>query len=260
MSPAKSPHRSSARRVTLRDVAARVGVSSATVSNAYNRPDQLSPELRTRVLRAAQELGYGGPDPLARSLRRGRSGVIGVVYDSPLHFAFADPAASLFLGGVARALQRDGLNLLLLAGGHGPKGDPVAGASVDGLLFYASPLAQEMLAALRARQLPAVLVDQAPLPGVPFVGIEDEAGALAAARHLRELGHRELGVLALPLSKGGVPNVHMRARLEGYHQALAGTGAQLHVCESPNTHEAGEERTHKLLGGPSGHHGPAVHE
>ena len=42
------------RRVTLRDVAARLGVSPATVSNAYNRPDQLSPELRGRVLEAAR--------------------------------------------------------------------------------------------------------------------------------------------------------------------------------------------------------------
>ena len=58
------------RRVTLKDVAEAVGVAPSTVSNAYNRPDQLSPELRERILAAAARLGYNGPDPAARQLRR----------------------------------------------------------------------------------------------------------------------------------------------------------------------------------------------
>ena len=104
-----------ASRPTLRDVARRLGVSVATVSNAYNRPDQLSEDLRGRILAAARDLGYQGPDPLARSLRRGRTGVLGVVYDAPLEYAFADPAAALFLGSVTRAVQDHDLNVLLLA-------------------------------------------------------------------------------------------------------------------------------------------------
>src|SRR3712207_9211071 len=83
-----------ARRATIKEVAAEVGVSAATVSNAYNRPDQLSPELRERVFAAAKKLGYAGPDPVARGLRRGRSGAVGVVYADPLSYAFADPARS----------------------------------------------------------------------------------------------------------------------------------------------------------------------
>src|ERR687896_656680 len=54
--------------VTLATVAKALGVSRTTVSNAYNRPDQLSPELRERVLETARELGYHGPD--RRHLRR----------------------------------------------------------------------------------------------------------------------------------------------------------------------------------------------
>lgn len=243
MPPAKVPPR----RVTLRDVAARLGVSPATVSNAYNRPDQLSPDLRARVLKAARELGYSGPDPLARSLRRGRSGVIGVVYDSPLQSAFADPAASLFLGGVARAVQEEGLNLLLLAGAGEAEPSPVTAASVDGVILYATTGASPALVAARARALPAVLVDQAPQEGLPLVGIEDEEGAHAAARHLRDLGHREVGVLALPLGGEGAPNAHIRARLEGYRRGLEGA-AGLHLCESPdNSPESGAHLTRGLL-------------
>ena len=63
-----------------------------TVSNAYNRPDQLSPALREKILETARELGYGGPDPVARTLKRGATGSVGVVLDYPLTTAFTDPA------------------------------------------------------------------------------------------------------------------------------------------------------------------------
>src|ERR687895_1245056 len=90
--------KSGGRRATLKEVAEELGVAPSTVSNAYNRPDQLSAALRERVLEAARRLGYPGPDPLARGLRRGRAGAIGLVYDSRLSYAVRDPAAVAFLG------------------------------------------------------------------------------------------------------------------------------------------------------------------
>ncbi len=59
---------------TLLDVARAAGVSRTTVSNAFNRPDQLSAGLRGRVLATARALGYAGPNPVARMLRTGRVG------------------------------------------------------------------------------------------------------------------------------------------------------------------------------------------
>ena len=59
-------------RVTLQTIAEAVGVSRTTVSNAYNRPDQLAPALREQILETARRLGYSGPDPAARRLRSGR--------------------------------------------------------------------------------------------------------------------------------------------------------------------------------------------
>src|SRR3954466_14541256 len=92
-------------RPTLATLAEAVGVSRMTVSNAFNRPDQLSPELRTKVLAKAQELGYSGPHPVARTLSRGRTGCIGVVLDAPLTLAFSDPAAVQMLHGVATVCE-----------------------------------------------------------------------------------------------------------------------------------------------------------
>ncbi|GAA5514228.1 HTH-type transcriptional regulator IpsA [Deinococcus carri] len=252
MPAAKPP----ARRVTLRDVAARLGVSAATVSNAYNRPDQLSPELRERVLGAARELGYGGPDPLARSLRRGRTGVIGVVYDAPLAYAFADPAAALFLGSVTQALQQAGLNLLLLASPEG--GQPVRTASVDGFIVYCAAEGHELLRAVLERGLPTVLVDQTPQPHAAQVGIDDAGGASAAARHLWELGHRQIGVLCLelgperhagpvtPRREAALAYRTTAERLRGYREGAA--GATLHLVETAqNTPEDGEAAALDLL-------------
>src|SRR3712207_9570904 len=82
-------------RATLTRVARELGVSPMTVSNAYNRPDQLSAALRERVFETARRLGCAGPDLVARSLRRKKTNVVGVLYSNPLSYAF-DDAAVLF--------------------------------------------------------------------------------------------------------------------------------------------------------------------
>ena len=89
------------RRVTLAQVAERAGVSVMTASYTYNRPERVSDEARSRVLAAAAELGYAGPDPSARSLRRGSTRTLGVVMGEHLSYAFEDPQAVSFLAGIA---------------------------------------------------------------------------------------------------------------------------------------------------------------
>lgn len=253
-------------RITLRDVARTLGVSVATVSNAYNRPDQLSADLRQRVLQAARDLGYTGPDPLARSLRRGRTGVLGVVYDAPLEYAFADPAAALFLGSVTRAVQGHDLNVLLLAsphtpGAHADPTGPVRSASVDGFIVYCAADDSSLLRAVLERGLPTVLVDQERHGEAVNIGIDDAGGAQAAAAHLLSLGHRHLGVLCLELSEqqasGPVsPAREAQAsyrttdqRLRGYRAAVAAhPDATLYPTEAAhNTPDSGEVLTRDLL-------------
>ena len=100
-------------RVTLQTIADRVGVSRTTVSNAFSRPDQLKEELRQRILAVAEDLSYPGPNPAARTLRRGRAGVIGVVFTETLSYAFADSYAVGFLRGLARVAEQSGTGLHL---------------------------------------------------------------------------------------------------------------------------------------------------
>src|ERR1044072_7796427 len=89
------------RRATLASLAAELKVSRTTISNAYNRPDQLSPDLRERVLATAKRLGYPGPDPVARSLRTRKAGAGGVA-----GLNHHTPAKELFRGSGGAGLRR----------------------------------------------------------------------------------------------------------------------------------------------------------
>jgi len=185
-------------RANLRDLARALGVSPATISNAYHHPERLSADLRARVLEAADRLGYH-PNPTARGLRMRTTGTIGVLYKDALAFAFTDPAFSMFLQGVAEVIQAPGLRLLLLSGDNPPgHAAELRNAAIDGVVWYAPAQHDPRIAQVVQRQLPAVLADADPIPGLPVVTIDDEGGAAALAAHLFEQGHRRIVVLSMP--------------------------------------------------------------
>src|SRR5437016_6971415 len=190
------------RPATLASLAAELGVSRTTVSNAYNRPDQLSPELRRRVLETARRLGYPGPDPVARSLRTRKAGAVGLLLTENLSYAFRDPAAIGFLEGLALACEDAGQGLLLVPAN--PEREDVAAvhrARVDGFVVYSVPDDDPHLAAVLERPVPTVVCDQPDVGAVDRVGIDDRAAITQLAKHLIELGHRKIGVLCMRLGR-----------------------------------------------------------
>jgi DNA-binding LacI/PurR family transcriptional regulator len=193
-----APRQHTRRTATLASLAAELGVSRTTVSNAYNRPDQLSPQLRQRVLEAAKRLGYPGPDPLARSLRTRRAGAIGLVLTEALSYAFRDPAAVKFLEGLAWACEDARTGLLLVPAVPGAGSDPAlaAAASVDGFVVYSLPQGDPHLEAVLARPVPTVIVDE-PLniDDVDWVGIDDHIAAKQVGTHVADLGHERVAIL-----------------------------------------------------------------
>ena len=256
-----------AERVTLKVLAEDLGVSRATVSNAYNRPDQLSEALRTTILARAAELGFAGPDPVARGLRRGRVGAVGVLVDDSISYAFSDPFAVLVLDGLAEELQADGFGLLLHAASEQPGAEElVRAAAVDGWVLMTVPARHPTVAAAAAASRPIVVLDEPELPGTPRVTIDDVGGARAAAEHLLSLGHRKIGVLTSPLHLDGRPGLLapgqrldagtvMSTRLSAVTETLRAAGvpdSAMPVVEcSASAQAAGREGAALLLEGPA---------
>src|SRR3954451_3335521 len=217
------------RPATLASLAAELGVSRTTVSNAYNRPDQLSAPLRERVLEAARRLGYPGPDPVARSLRTRKAGAVGLLLTEALSYAFRDPVAVQVLAGLALACEDNGSGLRLVPVSPEPD-DPgaVARAGVDGFVVYSMPDVDDSFPAVLERPVPVVVCDQpTAVPDVDRVGIDDHAAMVDMARHLVGLGHRRVGVLCMRLSterKDGFASIERqeRARYEVQRRRLAG--------------------------------------
>ena len=255
-----------AARVTLQTIADKLGVSRTTVSNAYNRPDQLGDDLRMRVLDAAAELGYRGPDAAARMLRTGRMGAIGLLFTEDLRFVFSDPDTTHFMQGVAEssALAGTGLTLLPVPAGVAIADTAVPSTAVDGYLVFSVPSEHPALETILSRGAPVVIVDEPDLgDAASFVGINDRLGARLAADHLLGLGHRRVGVLlgrlhldgrcgpagSDALAQGTVRVA--RDRLDGYRDAMRSHGldpTDLIVWEAGgNDPDAGRRAAIELL-------------
>ncbi|MEU4547498.1 LacI family DNA-binding transcriptional regulator [Nonomuraea dietziae] len=253
-----------AERVTLQTIADRVGVSRATVSYAFSRPDQLSEELRARILRVASELGYAGPNPTARSLRLGRAGALGLIFTETLPYAFVDPYSIGFLQGLAVAAEEAAVGLLILQQPPGvQRPEIVRNAVVDAFCVFSLPDGHAALDAVLARRLPTVFVDEPYVPGLPFIGIDELAAAGEAVRHVVELGHRRLGLALVGLHQDGrhgwadlrrqrsAEYEAMRTRVEGFRVAGEQAGvdwASVPVYEvAGNARESGREAGRALL-------------
>ncbi len=188
-----------AKRPTLAAVAAVAGVSVSTASLAFSGSGPVSAATRDKVLAAAEELHYAGPDPRGRSLRQGRSGIIGVVMEERVLAAFRDPIRIAFLDGIAQETSADGHGLLLLTD-VGESALAMESASMDGvILLGCSGRIARSIDIQRRRAIPAVALGGPPLDGVLTISLDDEPASRRAAQHLADLGHTNVAIVALPL-------------------------------------------------------------
>ncbi|MCK2026310.1 LacI family transcriptional regulator [Microbacterium sp. SSW1-47] len=203
---------------TMRDVAARAGVSTKTVSRVFNDDPHVLPHTRALVEQAMRELNYV-PNVLATTFRAGRTSVIGVAVPD-----IVDP----FFASIARAIEDvargRGLSTLVTSLGSDPEGERPAiesmlGRQLSGLVIAPVGVDHSWLERWR-EHTPIVFVDRAPvgLDADTFVEA-DERGAVAAVQHLIGHGHRRIAYVGDAVHLSTEAN-----RLEGWRRGLAEAG------------------------------------
>lgn len=209
------------RRTTIKDVAARSGVSITTVSHVLNEVagKRVSDATRERVFRAAEELGYR-PNRLAQGLRTQRTGMIGFLSDEIL----TTPYAGRMIMGAQDAAQAGDVLLLVLNSDDDPvlaarQLDALLERDVDGLV-YATYYHRVVAPPAQLRQLPSVLLDaRTDDDGLSSVVPDEIGGSRAAVEELLAAGHRRIGFLN---NADDIPAKPLR--LVGYRTALAAYG------------------------------------
>ncbi len=230
--------------VTLRDVAKAAGVSTSTVSRVLDErlPPSKSPAAQ-RVKEAAEALGYKR-DILASSLRRGGTGTIGVLVPR-----LSDTVMALIYEAIARAAMDRQYFAIVATCGDDPDSERQAAESllnrrVDGLILATSRLDDQLPSRLRAQGVPHSLVLRT--DGISPSSLGDDAqGGYLATRHLLDLGHRDIGLVAGPNFASNA-----RGRQEGFRRAMSEAGVPVHeewVVESGFSIESGEAAGFDLL-------------
>jgi LacI family transcriptional regulator len=208
--------------VSLKDVAARAGVSFQTASKVLNgHPGVVSERTRGRILKAAKDIGYV-PNALARGLVRQTSLTVGVLIDD-----VTDPALSQLILAAERTAAAQGHAVLIVA--VEPGMDPALAVRkmqehrVGGALVIAPSLEEDPRLGMALRgPLPAVSVNHVHGGGIPLVGSDHGATGTIAAEHLLSLGHRRFATVTGPRGRRVV-----RSRHHGFRNRLHEAGMRL---------------------------------
>jgi LacI family transcriptional regulator len=228
---------------TIRDVAALAGVSVTTVSNFFNHPGRMTPATRERVRTAIESLGFS-PNDAARSLRRGRSTVVGYI-----SYELASARTPAITNAMSERLALAGMHLLSAVDGGNPQRereyvDLFERQRVAGLVITPVTEMEPTLARLRRAGLHSVLSAQrAKNPDQPSVSVDHRRGGRLAVEHLLAIGRRRLAFVTDTLE------LHQIAeRFQGAMAAVAEQpDASLEVISCPERSVAGGERAAHLL-------------
>jgi len=229
---------------SIRTVASRAGVSTATVSNVLNARRSVAPELAARVRAAVADLGYIA-DVGASRLRSRRSTVAGVVVPD-----LANPFFGEFVSALEAAARGDGYELLIVSSG----GDPAQEAArlrtlltwrPAGLIIVPTGTEISGIEAAVAARVPVVAADRFPSgPAMDIVAVDNRSAAADVTRHLLAGGRRHILAAADSLSIGNI-----QERCEGIKLA-AGNAAEVEIIDvGPTLAESRAKLTARLTQG-----------
>jgi DNA-binding LacI/PurR family transcriptional regulator len=232
------------RRPTLELVAARAGVSRATVSRVVNGSPTVAPHIRDTVMEAVRALGYV-PNPAARSLVTQRTDSVALVVPEPTNRVFSDdPFFAVIIRNVTLELEVADKQLVLMLASTETSRDRIQryamAGHVDGVMFASMHGADPLPSALERMGVPVVCNERPLGPStLPYVGVDNVGGAAAATRHLLDSGRTRIATIAGPQDMvGGID------RLAGYRSALEGRAL---VAVGDFTRDSGTAAMRELL-------------
>ncbi|MBB2913138.1 DNA-binding LacI/PurR family transcriptional regulator [Streptosporangium becharense] len=235
------------RRPTLEAVAARAGVSRATVSRVVNGQATVAADIREQVLRAVDELGYV-PNGAARNLATRRTNSVAlVVSESPKRVFSDDPTFATVIRSVSLELEAANKQVVLLLAGspesHGRVETYIAGGHVDGVMLVSSHGADPLPVALTRLRVPVVSYGRPAVPvEIPYVDGDNIGGAAGAVRHLLERGRRRIATISGPLDM-----IAGQDRLTGYREVLRDSDRRSIIAVGDFTRESGAVAMRQLL-------------
>lgn len=233
---------------TMKDVALKANVSTATVSRALMNPDKVSQATRNRVEQAALEVGYL-PQSLGRNMKRNESRTILVIVPD-----ICDPFFSEVIRGIEVTAAEHGYLVLIGDCAHQNQKektfiDLIITKQIDGMVLLSSRLPFDASVEEQRNLPPMVMSNEfAPELELPTVHIDNLTAAFNAVNYLHELGHQRIGCIAGPED---MPLCHYR--LQGYVQALRRSGITVdphYIARGNFTFEAGANALEQLLAQP----------
>lgn len=238
---------------SLRTVAQQAGVSVSSVSNAFNRPDQLSDPVRERILATARELGYAGPNAAARALRTRHVGAIGMLFSTPLEYAFSDPYCVELMRGVSEVMAQHDTHLVLI-----PQASAAAAHSavVDAVIADGLDEESPAIRAIVHRKLPVALSTHNTVGSSVY--LDDFAAGELIGKHLVEQGRLQVTVVVATSKPAGELTAdvdpttfysYSRLRLAGITAGLGERGEVTTLGVGGNTRESGLVAAQAILAG-----------
>lgn len=252
-------------RPTLRDVAERAGVSVSTASLVFSGKGPVAATTADKVRAAATALGFTGPNPLASSLRHGRSGTIAVLVEGRLRLAFRDPFVISVLDGLAEVLDSIPSGMLLLGE---PEDDPdavllqVAGLALDAVVFsLCGPGSAAVVEHCAARGIAMFAAGAPEDPRITQIRLDERRAGAEIARHVHALGHRRVATVTLALAPGGsgpvtdealrtATSVPARGRLQGFRDVFGPSAVAVQTATGSSV-EGGLQAGRALLDVPA---------
>lgn len=245
------------KKITIRDVAIKAGVSNSAVSCAYHNPQKLSEKTRERILRAAADIGYVS-NAAARSMRTNTTGALGLLLPQEIDLALQNPYYTFLIEGIGKACREDGHSLLLVPPFEDDSSvNLIPTAAVDGFIVSGLEKEREEVVEIFSKNMPLAIIDPQSELEVSTIEIDDMEAISALVKRILDFGHKRVGIAAIETKSDstyqawhGVMGQRIKTILDAFDTfGNALSLEDLTVYETSSTYDGGKEAFVQLYRG-----------